>query len=105
MNKNYRDIGIRALKTFVQAAGAVLLVKTGLWIPALIVGLLSALASAAMNYFNLTPTSLWGRAVATFVQTFITTFAAAGYIVNDVAIIAAISAAISATMNLIKETL
>lgn len=105
MNRNYRDIGIRALKTFVQAAGAVLLVQTGLWLPAVIVGLITALTSALMNAFNITPTSIWGRALATFVQTFIATFAAAGYIVNEAVIVAAIAAGLSATMNLIKDTL
>lgn len=104
MNKNIQDIALRALKTFIQAAGAILLVHTGLWIPALIVGALTALTSAAMNYLNIAPTSLWGRALSTFVQTFIATFAAAGYVVNEAVIVAAVAAGLSATMNLIKET-
>lgn len=104
MNRNFRDIAVRVVKTFIQAAGAVLLVGTVGLVPALIVGLISALFAFGTNLFGITPTSIPGRAAATFLQTFLATFAASGYLLNEAVIVSAAAAALSATINFVKET-
>lgn len=104
LNKNYKDIAVRAFKTFVQSAVAVLVLGT-VGLPSVaVVGLISALFSVAMNLFNITPQSIPGRAGSTFLQTFLATWAVTGYELTSGTLIAAGAAAISAFVNFVKET-
>lgn len=104
LNKNYKDILIRAAKTFIQASVAVLVLGT-VGLPSVaVVGLLSALFSALMNLFNITPQSIPGRAGSTFLQTFLSTWAVTGYELTTGTLVAAGAAALSAFINFVKAT-
>lgn len=110
MNRNLRDIAVRAAKTFVQAAAGVVIASivgvpvATLLITAAIVGVVAALISFAQNILGVSPTSIPGRAAQTFVQTFGAVLVATGYIVNQATLVAAFAAAVSATINFVKET-
>ena len=104
LNTNYKDIAIRALKTFLQAAVAVLIIGAAS-VPAIIaVGLISALISVLMNLLNITPESIQGRAASTFLQTFLAAWAVSGYEFTYGVVASAAAAAISAVFNFVKET-
>ncbi len=98
-----QDIAVRGAKTFIQAAAAVLVLGTVGLPSALVVGLISAGISVAMNALNITPESIPGRAGSTFLQTFLATWAVTGYDLTGGALIAAGSAAISAIMNFVVK--
>lgn len=105
LNTNYKDIAIRAFKTFLQAAVAVLIVGTASIPSVIAVGLLSALLSALMNLLNITPESIQGRAASTFLQTFLAAWSVSGYEFTYGVVASAVAAAISALINFVKETL
>lgn len=104
MNHNYKDIAIRAGKTFIQAAVAVLVLGTVSLPSIAVIALLSALISALMNLFNISPQSTPGRAGSTFLQTFLATWAVTGYEFSTGTIVAAGAAAVSAFINFVKAT-
>ena len=110
MNRNLRDIAVRAAKTFAQAALGVVLAAvlgvpaTTLLLTACVVGVVAALISFAQNLLGVSPTSIPGRAAQTFVQAFGAVLVATGYVVNQATIVAALAAAVSATINFVKET-
>ena len=104
LNKNYKDITTRAIKTFIQAASAVLIVNTVGVSAALLVGVISALFASGTNLFNVSPKSKLGRALATFLQTFTATWGATGFIWEPALMTGALAAAISAAMNYVHET-
>ena len=109
MNRNLRDILVRAGKTFAQAAVGVIIAAvlgvptTTLLITAAIVGVVAALISFAQNLLGISPTSIPGRAAQTFVQTFGAVLVATGYVVNQATLVAALAGALSATVNYVKE--
>ena len=105
MNRNYKDIAIRAAKTFVQSFMALTTVAPDNIATVALIGAVSALQSALMNLFNISPTSLTGRAAATFVQTFVAVFASNAYSLDEATVVAAVSAGISAVMNLMREAI
>lgn len=110
MNRNLRDVAVRAAKTFAQAALGVVLASVfgvslgALLVTACIIGVVAALISFVQNVLGVSPESIPGRAAQTFVQTFGAVLVATGYVVNQATLIAALAAAVSATINFVKET-
>lgn len=104
LNTNYKDIAVRALKTFLQAFVAVFLLGVASLPASILVGLISALIAVIMNIFNITPESIAGRAGSTFLQTFLATWAVSGYELTVGVIVAAVAAGFSAFVNYIKAT-
>lgn len=110
MNRNLRDIAVRAVKTFgatfvgVVAAAALGVPAGALLVTAAITGLVAALFAFVTNLLNVSPTSIPGRACMTFVQAFAAALVATGFVVNQITLVAALSAAVTATINYIKET-
>lgn len=110
MNRNLRDIAVRAVKTFAATfvgvvLGAALGVPAGaLLLTAGITGLVAALIAFITNLFNVSPTSIPGRAAMTFVQAFGAALVATGFVINQITLVAALSAAVTATINFVKET-
>lgn len=109
MNRNLRDIAVRAVKTFAATfvgvvIGSALGVPAGaLLLTAGITGVVAAILAFITNLFNVSPTSIPGRAAMTFVQAFGAGLVATGFVINQITLVAALSAAVTATINFIKE--
>lgn len=109
MNRNLRDIAVRAVKTFAATfigvvIGSALGVPAGaLLLTAGITGVVAALFAFITNLFNVSPTSIPGRAAMTFVQAFGAALVATGFVINQITLVAALSAAVTATINFVKE--
>lgn len=110
MNRNLRDIAVRAAKTFAATfVGVVLSAALGvpagaLLVTAALTGVVAAVFAFVQNILGVTPTSIPGRAAQTFVQAFGATLVATGFVINQVTLVAALSAAVTATINFVKET-
>lgn len=110
MNRNLRDIAVRAVKTFAATfigvvIGSALGVPAGaLLLTAGITGVVAAILAFITNLFNVSPTSIPGRAAMTFVQAFGAGLVATGFVINQITLVAALSAAVTATINFIKST-
>ena len=109
MTRNLRDIAVRAVKTFAATfigvvIGSALGVPAGaLLLTAGITGVVAAILAFITNLFNVSPTSIPGRAAMTFVQAFGAGLVATGFVINQITLVAALSAAVTATINFIKE--
>ncbi len=109
MNRNLRDIAVRAVKTFTATfigvvIGSALGVPAGaLLLTAGITGVVAAILAFITNLFNVSPTSIPGRAAMTFVQAFGAGLVATGFVINQITLVAALSAAVTATINFVKE--
>jgi hypothetical protein len=110
MNRNLREVAVRAFKTFAATfIGVVISAVVGVPVGALLItaaltGLVAGGAAFLTNLLGVSPVSVPGRAAMTFVQAFGAALVATGFVINEVTIVAALSAAVTATINFVKES-